>query len=400
MAAVTERDRLRKFAFYAFVLVGAYLVYQVVRPFLSPLAWAAVLAICFYPVQQRFEQRLPPAPAALLTTICVALVIIVPTLAIASAFVAEASTTLRDVPRQLATLPASVQEWAQRVAHSVPGGEAFDPATLLANAASRAASFVSSRAAGLIQDSVAFVATLAIALFALFFLLRDGPGLMAALRRAVPLETDLRERLFRQTATMVTASVRSNLIVAAAQGILCGLAFWIVGLSAPVFWAVVTMVCCLLPLGGWVVWAPAALWLVLTGSVSRGVLLAALGAGIVSGVDNVLRPMLLSGASEMNGLMLLISLIGGIAAFGSVGLVAGPALMAAAVALFDVFTSPPGADATESGQIAVDTSEVAGVSEERAAAIGHPHGKHLEQHAHHPNVDADNADHRDEHGGV
>ncbi len=362
MAAVTERDRLRKFAFYAFLLVGAYLVCQVVRPFLSPLAWAGVLAICFYPVQQRFEQHLRPAPAALLTTTCVALVIIVPTLAIASAFVAEASPALHDLPGTLAILPAAVQEWTQRVGYSIPGGGAFDPATLLANGASRAATFVSSRAAGMIQDSVAFVATMVVALFALFFLLRDGPGLMAALRRAVPLEADLRERLFRQTATMVTASVRSNLIVAAAQGILCGLAFWIVGLSAPVFWAVVTMVCCLLPLGGWVVWGPAAAWLVVTGSVSRGVLLGALGGGIVSGVDNVLRPMLLSGASEMNGLMLLISLIGGIAAFGTVGLAAGPALMAAAVALFDVFASAPSADASDSVQTAVTVPVAEGVS--------------------------------------
>lgn len=379
MLAVTERDRLRKFAFYALLLVGAYLVCQVVRPFVTPLAWAGVLAICFYPVQQRLEHRLRPAPAALLTTICVAFVIVVPTLAIASAFVAEASTAMRDLPRQLATLPASVQEWVQTVVHSVPGGAAFDPATQLANAASRVAAFLSSRAAGMIQDSVAFVATLAIALFALFFFLRDGPGLMAALRRAVPLETDLRERLFRQTATMVTASVRSTLIVATAQGALCGLAFWVVGLSAPVFWAVVTMVCCLLPLGGWVVWAPAALWLMLTGSVGRGVLLAALGAGIVSGIDNVLRPLLLAGASKMNGLMLLISLLGGIAAFGSVGLVAGPALMAAAAALFEVFTSTPGADATPSGPDRHDTSEVAGVSEAHAAGSRHARRKHLQQ---------------------
>jgi len=140
---------------------------------------------------------------------------------------------------------------------------------------------------------------------------------------------------------MVTASVRSTLIVAAAQGTLCALAFWIVGLSAPVFWGVVTALCCLLPLGGWVVWAPAAAWLALSGSVGRGLLLAGLGAGIVSGVDNVLRPLLLSGQSQMNGLLLLISLIGGLAAFGAVGLVVGPVLMTAAVALFDVFTSAP-----------------------------------------------------------
>ena len=83
--------------------------------------------------------------------------------------------------------------------------------------------------------------------------------LVSARVYAVDLQfSQFEERLFRQTATMVTASVRSTLVVAAAQGILCGLAFWIVGLSSPVFWAVVAMVCCLLPVGAWIVWAPAA----------------------------------------------------------------------------------------------------------------------------------------------
>jgi predicted PurR-regulated permease PerM len=336
-----DRDRLRVVAFYAFTIVGAYLVYQLFRPFLAPLAWAGVLAICGYPIQKRFEQRFRPAPAALLTTVCVALVIIVPVVVVASAFVREASTALSDVSGRLADVPSSVQRWVQTALRYVPAGNTFDPAVVLADAAKRAGGFVSERAGGVVQNAVLFVTDVAIALFALFFLLRDGPALMTALRRGVPLESSARERLFDQTATMVTASVRSGLIVAAAQGTLCAIAFWIVGLSAPVFWGVVTAVCCLLPLGGWVVWAPAAVWLALTGSVGRAVLLAGLGAGIVSGVDNVLRPMLLSGQSEMNGLLLLISLLGGIAAFGAVGLVVGPVLMAAAVALFDVFTSTP-----------------------------------------------------------
>lgn len=285
--------------------------------------------------------RFRPAPAALLTTICVALVIIVPVVGVASAFVGEASTALSDVPRRLADLPSSLQQWVHDAFRSVPGADAFDPAAVLADATKRAAVFVSERASSIVQNAVLFVTDLAIALFALFFLLRDGPALMTMFRRGVPLESAARERLFEQTATMVTASVRSTLIVAAAQGTLCAIAFWIVDMSAPVFWGVVTAVCCLLPLGGWVVWAPAAVWLALTGSVGRGVLLAGLGAGIISGVDNVLRPMLLSGQSEMNGLLLLVSLLGGIAAFGAVGLVAGPVVMAAAVALFDVFTSTP-----------------------------------------------------------
>ena len=341
---MTDRDRLRVVAFYAFTVVGAYLAYQLFRPFLAALAWAGVLAICFYPIQRRFEQRLRPAPAALLTTACVALVIIVPMIGVTSAFVAEASTALSGVPQRLADMPASAQRWLQTALRFVPGSEAFDPTTLLADAAKRSAAFLSAQAATIIQDAVVFVTNVAIALFALFFMLRDGPSLMTALRRGVPLESDVRERLFQQTAAMVTASVRSSLIVAAAQGILCGLAFWIVGLSAPVFWGVVTALCCLLPLGGWVVWAPAAAWLAMTGSVARGLLLAGLGAGVVSSVDNVLRPMLLSGESEMNGLLLLISLLGGLAAFGAVGLVAGPVLMSATIALFDVFASTPTAD--------------------------------------------------------
>jgi predicted PurR-regulated permease PerM len=162
---------------------------------------------------------------------------------------------------------------------------------------------------------------------------------MAAIRRVIPLETDVRERLIHQTGAMVTASVASSVVVAAVQGVLGGLSFWILGLSAPVFWGVVMAVFCLLPLGAWVVWAPAAIWLMFSGSVVRGLVLAGVGAGIVSTVDNVLRPLLLSEHSEMNGLLLLISLLGGVVAFGTVGLVAGPVLMAAAIALFEAFTS-------------------------------------------------------------
>ena len=125
----------------------------------------------------------------------------------------------------------------------------------------------------------------------------------------------------------------------ATQGILGGLAFWLLGLSAPVFWGVVMAILCLLPFGAWVIWAPAAIWLMFTGSVVRGIILAAVGAGIVSAVDNFLRPLLLSGHSEMNGLLLFISLLGGVIAFGTVGLVLGPVLMATAVAVYEAFTS-------------------------------------------------------------
>jgi predicted PurR-regulated permease PerM len=343
-----QRERLAALAFYAVVVLLAYLVYRLFRPFLVPLAWAGVLAIAFAPMHRQIARGLKPGPASLLSTVTVAVLVIVPMLAIGSAFVSQAARILGDVPHLLTEMPGSAQRWLQTGLNYVPGGEAIDPADVLADSARRLAAFVSGRAAAILQNIAVFVVDLVITLFALFFLFRDGETVMAAVRRIVPLEPDARERLIEQTRTLVTASVTSALIVAALQGMLGGIAFWLVGLRAPLFWGVVMAVFCVLPFGAWVIWGPAAIYLIVTGDVARGVILAAIGAGMVSAIDNFLRPLLLSGRTQMNGLLLFISLLGGVVAFGTVGLVLGPVLMAVASSLFDAFTvehdvlSPPG----------------------------------------------------------
>jgi predicted PurR-regulated permease PerM len=339
----TERERLTVVWFYGLAVLLAYFVYQLFRPFLVPLAWSAVLVICFYPTHCRFERRWSGGRAALLSTASVALLVIVPMLAVASAFVSQASRVLESVPRLLEHAPESARRWLQAALLYVPGGKTIDAEALLADSARRLASFLSEQAPAVLQDAILFLAYLVITIFAMFFLFRDAPALMRVVRRIAPLEASVRERLIEQTHTLVTAGVTSSLIVAAVQGILGGLTFWALGLSAPVFWGVVMAVCCLLPFGAWIVWAPAAIWLLLTGSIVRGLLLAGIGLGIVSGIDNVLRPMLLSGQSEMNGLLLFVSMLGGLAAFGTVGIVLGPVLMATAIGVADALTSEVGA---------------------------------------------------------
>jgi predicted PurR-regulated permease PerM len=334
-----ERDRLGVLAFYAGAVLLAFLVYQLFRPFLVPLAWAGVLAVCFYPTHARLERRVPRAPAALLSTASVAILVIVPLMIVGSAFVSQASRLLEEVPGIMSGMPAFASRALHGALRYVPGGQSFDPATLLDESARRMAAFLSVRAAAAVQNVVGFVVDLVITIFALFFLFRDAPILMSAIRRVIPLPADVRERLIEQTRALVTASVTSSLIVATVQGVLGGLAFWALGLAAPVVWGVVITVLCLLPFGAWIVWGPAAIWLVATGSVGRGLVLGAIGDAVVSAVDNVLRPILLSEQTEMNGLLLFIALLGGVIAFGTVGLVLGPVLMATGVALFEAFTT-------------------------------------------------------------
>jgi predicted PurR-regulated permease PerM len=335
----SERERIAALGFYAIAVLLAYLVYELFRPFLVPLAWASVLAICFYPMHLRLERRFRPGRAAGLSTASVGLLVIVPILAVASVFVSEAARLLGEVPELVTAMPGSARRWLEVGLRYVPGGETIDPAAVLGESARRIATFISSQAALVLQNVVVFVVDLFIMIFALFFLFRDASTVMAAIRQIIPLQPEIRERLIHQTGTLVTASVTSSLIVATLQGLVGGLAFWVLGLSAPVFWGVVMAFFCLLPFGAWVVWVPAAIWLIVTGSIGRGLVLAGIGVTIISTIDNVLRPVLLSGRTEMNGLLLLVSLLGGVIAFGTVGLILGPVLMAAALALFEAFTA-------------------------------------------------------------
>ena len=142
-----------------------------------------------------------------------------------------------------------------------------------------------------------------------------------------------------QTRDLIYASVVAGMVVAIIQGILGGITFAALGLGAPVFWGVVMTLFCLLPLGAWVVWLPAAIWLMASGDLTRGLILVGIGAGIVGSVDNVLRPMMLAGRASMNGLLVLIALLGGFATFGFIGIVLGPIILAAAAALLETYTS-------------------------------------------------------------
>jgi predicted PurR-regulated permease PerM len=144
-----------------------------------------------------------------------------------------------------------------------------------------------------------------------------------------------------ETRELIFATITSGLIVAALQGFLGGVTFALLGIQAPVFWGVVMAFFALLPfVGAWVIWFPAAIWLILAGDVGRGVFLLAIGAGVVGTVDNVLRPILLSGRARLNGLIVFISLVGGLALFGPLGLVMGPIVVATAAGLLEAYTKP------------------------------------------------------------
>ena len=336
----SNADRFRELLFYGVVLLVGYLAFIVARPFLAPLAWAAIFALALNPLRAGLTARLGPGRAALLITIGTALVIVGP-LAVFVTMLAS------DLPRALdflqklpeSTTPDQIRGVWAMIRERSPVELPPDPTMLLTQAAQSAVAFLAPRLGAVLADAAATFISLFIMLFALFFLLRDAERVAELVRSLLPFPEEERDQLMSEAHDLVIASVGAGLTVSAVQGVIGGIAFWALGAGAPVAWGVAVAICSLIPaVGASIVWAPVALWWLLTGEIVRGVILIIVGAGVIGLVDNVLRPVLLSGRTSVSGLVVFIGLLGGVSAFGFVGLVLGPIVLVITGTLLQALT--------------------------------------------------------------
>ena len=337
-----ERERVTTFLFYVVVLLLGYFFFRILTPFLASLGWAAVLAIFVYPWHEKLVPRYGNARAAALSTAVVTALIVGPGLVILTAFVQESRAALSALDRDaIAGQLASLEQAWDRIRVLIPGAQSVDLRGLIEDVISRTGGFLAGRIGGLLADIVVLLFRLFVTLLALFFFLRDGDTIMRDVRGVLPFEELRRERMIRQTRDLVYASVAVGLAIASLQGLAGGLVFALLGLGAPVFWGVIMGFLALLPfVGTWVVWVPAAIWLIVTGQLLKGAILIVLGVTIVGSIDNFLRPAVLSGRAQMNGLLMFISLLGGVSVFGLLGLVLGPLVAAMVIGLFDAYAGP------------------------------------------------------------
>lgn len=321
--------------------LALYLCWLMLQPFIDVLLWAVVLAIAFKPLQDYLVARTGrPTVSAAISCVAVVLVLLLPLAFIGLVLANEISSLAETLPQQVEELLRPDAPWLQQVRPWL------DPYIKLDDLRSKefyqthlegVAKSLGGHTLNLIGNVIGVVFKFVLVLFTLFYLFIDGPHLVAALHARLPLDDAQSDAIIKRTREVLDASLYGVLAIALIQGFLGGLAFWALGVPSPALWGMIMTITAIIPLAGTpVVWVPVALYLVAIGDWGKGIILLAWGGLVISQIDNFLRPRLVGKKARLHALAIFFSVLGGIQAFGFLGLFLGPVVVAITLALLDV----------------------------------------------------------------
>ena len=337
------REQSLAIALLAVTAVAAYLCYRLVQPFLPAIAWALALAVIAFPFHRHVTARIRhPNVAAALSVAAVALLIIGPIALVSQQLFREASHAAEGIADTTERARAFLES-DHRLApifRWVAGQ--FD----IGDVVQQASAAIGKRSAAIVGGSVWIVMQVLITLFLLFYFLRDRVSGTRFLASLMPLSESEAAGVFESVTGTIRATVYGSLGVAAIQGFMGGLMFWLLGLPSALFWGVVMGLLAIVPvLGTFVVWAPAAIFLALNGAWVKAAMLTGWGALAIGLIDNLLYPTLVGSQLRLHPVLVFFSVLGGIGLYGAAGVILGPLTLVVTIALIDIWRRRTAADA-------------------------------------------------------
>ena len=340
-----RREYFNAALFFLIAAIFFYLFYKLMIPFFTPIAWAGILVIVFYPLYKWLNRKLRLSwLASLFSCILIFLIIIGPSLYLFASLVNEATDLVKTINtvqaesiKKYLALDIPFVNMIQEKLEGIEGLENIDFQSILKDAASTVTRALGSQATTLIANISRTILYFILTLFSMFFFFRDGDRLVGFIKRVIPLEHEKVNILFRHLREVIEGTMYGGVLIAIIQGGLGGVMFYLFGISSPVLWGAVMAFLAILPVvGPFLVYIPAGLILIIMGDTLNGIMIIALGSGI-SQVDNFIRPHLFHGKTEMHTLLLFFSIMGGIVMFGLLGIILGPLISAIFISLLKVF---------------------------------------------------------------
>jgi predicted PurR-regulated permease PerM len=313
----------------AILLVIAILFFRVMAEFLLPMFLAAILLITFRPLHRWYSEKCHGRPhiAAGLTTLTILLVFLVPLFVVLLEATVEGLAvyqSLKDSSVDLRSMAESISSLAGQL------GLALNPAELQDGLTTHLRAWLAPVALSTTQFLGSLLLGLVVMIVSLYFFFADGAAMSDTMINLLPLDKHYQRELIDEFANISRALVVAMLVTAVVQGLLAGVSFYVAGLPSLFLLVLLTMLMSMVPfIGAAGVWAPAALWLYFHDERHMaGILLALYGAGLVSSVDSIIKPIILRGRSNLHPLLGLLSALGGVKALGPIGIFVGPMVVA------------------------------------------------------------------------
>ncbi|MEW6418001.1 MAG: AI-2E family transporter [Nitrospirota bacterium] len=326
------------------ILLLGYLTYQIINPFLHPIAWAVVFSIVFYPIYVFLLKHLRfKVIASILTLLIIILIILGPFTYLSFILIDEVGNFVENINKgsldsiknifsspQVTNIVNKVQSYI--------GIEGINIGDMIMENIKKIGREVIGRLSGGISNLAGMLIDFIFMLFAIFFLLKDGPDFLSRIRNYLPFNEEDKNRLISKVKDMVISTVFGGVVVAIVQGVIGGFAFYFLGIKSPVLWGASISVMSFLPLlGTFSIWGPMTGYLFIQGNYVKGITLLLIGGLGISMVDNVLKPIIISGRTKMPTLAVFFSVLGGIKLFGFIGFIMGPLVLALFVSVFEIF---------------------------------------------------------------
>jgi predicted PurR-regulated permease PerM len=340
-----QGERLSTIIYLGIVLLLFYLFYKILNPFLITIAWAMVLSITFYPLYSFFLKYIKRSwAAALLTLLAILIIMFGPFSYIVRSLAGEITGVYSSIEEKgIETITniqshPRLQEITQKLA-SFEMLKGFNLQESMVNSLKAIGEYVVTHISDVFTNAFVLALNFIIMCLTIYYFLKDGDTLIEYLKRLLPFSEGQKYKLVERVKETVIAAVYGQIAVGIAQGTLGGAAFWILGLPSPVFWGTVMAIVSFVPLfGTLLVWGPAAVILILSGSLGKGIGLLLFGALIISSIDSVLKPLIIGGKAKLHTLLVFFSVLGGIKFLGFLGFILGPLIAALCLSLFEIYT--------------------------------------------------------------
>lgn len=335
----------------ALSLAVGYIIYLIMSPFFIPAFWGICLVILFYPLYRKVFRRLKNRTASSLAIcVLVAVFIIMPSAYAGSVIAGElvslyqwAETYLKTAETRVHSSPLFLMTFLERYLGRYIDLPASDLQGLIGNVLREGSSYVSAGITGAIKTFTEFLFNFILSFFVMFFLFRDGERLLAAIKDCLPVTDEDRDKLINRTRTVLTATFYGGVLIGAILGALGGAAFWALGVPAPILWGFAMLIASFLPgVGTALIWAPAVIYLFVTGSATKAAILLVWCILMVILVDNFLRQAIVSGKTNLHPLLLFFSVLGAVRVFGVIGIVAGPVVLGVTITGIEIYRHSAG----------------------------------------------------------